>query len=241
MKKYLYAITFLLLSVGVIFITDIVKSGSSVEAAMNRGFQKVSAKFAAPPEPTVFLKVPFYRQEHSLSCEAATLKMLLAFHGVTVTEQELTQKVGFDPTPKQNGIWGDPQKGFVGNIDGKMLIDGYGVHNKPIARVANQYRNALAKTGASLEDLMNELEDGKPVIIWSYLSTGKPFRWKTVDGEVINAVYGEHTKVLQGFSGDALNPTGFFLVDPIYGAVYETKEQFLKHWTALDNQMVMMD
>ncbi len=82
--------------------------------------------------------VAFHRQEHALSCEIASLKMALSYYGVDVSETQLISELPVDtPGPRQPGnIWGDPEKGFVGNIDGTMPNSGYGVYEKPIASVA---------------------------------------------------------------------------------------------------------
>ena len=82
------------------------------------------------------LAVPFHRQEHNLSCEAATLVMALKFHGVSVSEQALIDAIGFDETKKANGVWGNPHVAFVGDIDGHQPSTGYGVYWQPIAATA---------------------------------------------------------------------------------------------------------
>ncbi len=86
------------------------------------------------------LAVPFHRQEHRLSCEAAALYMALQYRGVSVTENQIISRVGFDPTPKKNGVWGDPNVAFVGDINGSQPGTGYGVYAAPIAKVAAAYR-----------------------------------------------------------------------------------------------------
>lgn len=214
--------------------------GVNFQAAVLRGYRKVAVKMISHPEPTVLLPVKFHRQEHALSCEAASLKMALFFRGVDVSEKELIEKIGFDTARKQNEIWGDPQKAFVGNINGRMLIDGYGVYNQPIARVANEYRYSIEFNDGKIEDLVRELQNGNPIIVWSYIYSGKPYFWKTPEGKQIKAVYGEHTKIVRGFSGPPENPEGFFLIDPIYGEVYESADKFFEKWAALDSVGVVV-
>lgn len=242
-KKYRhYFAAVLIVIIGTIVVRTITEQfeKSNFQAAVTRAYRKVALKIEPKPPSTVFLPIKFYKQEHALSCEAATLKMALAYRNVEVREKELIEKIGFDKTPRRNGIWGDPQKAFVGNIDGKMMIDGYGVYNRPLERVANEYRYAISLEGASIEEIVRQLQFGNPVIIWSYVLNGKPYSWKTPEGNDVKAVYGEHTKIVQGFSGDAKNPTGFFLLDPIYGEVYEKTEDFVNRWNALGNLAVIV-
>jgi len=52
----------------------------------------------------VYLAVPYFRQEHRLSCEAAALRMGLAYKGKNVSESEIMRYVGFDPTPHTDNI-----------------------------------------------------------------------------------------------------------------------------------------
>src|SRR5262245_9197550 len=57
---------------------------------------------------TALLEVKWHRQEHSLSCEIAALKMALSAQGIEVPESELIGRLRFDVTPRANGVWGDP-------------------------------------------------------------------------------------------------------------------------------------
>lgn len=217
---------------------------SSFQAAVIRGVARVAVALAPKPNPTVLLPVKFDKQDHALSCEVATLKMALAYRGVEVDEFELIQKVGFDPAQKtkSNGVftWGDPQKAFVGNIDGKMFVTGYGVYWLPIARVANDYRETIVFENWSEANLISELEHENPVIIWGYLGSGKLTSWKTEDGKEIHAVYYEHTFVVRGFSGDAREPSGYFVIDPIYGETFFARDAFLKKWDAFGRSGVVV-
>ena len=75
-----------------------------------------------PVNPAIKLAVAYHRQEHGLSCEVASLLMALNYKGIEVTENELIRQLPVsDPGPRQkDNTWGDPNLGFVGNIDGIM-------------------------------------------------------------------------------------------------------------------------
>lgn len=191
-------------------------------------------------QSTYKLSVPAYLQQHSLSCEAASLRMALAYRGIAVTEDELLNKIGFDPTPKKADVWGNPYKAFVGDVNGKQMTSGYGVYWGPVARVAAIYTGAKEFTGRKLEQLLTELQKGNPVIVWGYSGSGRNVYWKTNEGEQIHAVGGEHTFVVTGFVGRVDNPSRIIVNDSLVGQVYMTRANFEKKWSALGRSGVVI-
>lgn len=190
----------------------------------------------------VYLDVPFHRQEHALSCEIAALKMALNYYGVAVTESELLADLPFDERgPRgKNNVWGDPDVGFVGDIDGKIPDGGYGVYEKPIVNLAMRYRNAKAMRAASLRDVLLEVANGRPVIVWGSLASGQDISWKTKSGRPVKAVFGEHTRLIIGFSGTVDDPKAVLMLDPIYGRIVMSKNRFLANWALLGNRAVVV-
>lgn len=190
----------------------------------------------------VYLDVPFHRQEHSLSCEIASLKMALDYYGVNISEKDLLAQLPVDvPGPRQAGnIWGDPDKGFVGSVDGLMPNTGYGVYEDPVAKVASVYRSAEPMRDAALDDLLKALADNHPVIVWVPIGDGHDISWKTVAGNTVRAVYGEHARLLVGFSGAADQPDHLFFMDPVYGKIRTTPEEFNRAWAMLGNRAVIV-
>lgn len=205
---------------------------------------RLTSSFSPPTASptTVRLAVPYHRQEHSLSCEIATLKMALDFLGSEVTERQLIDQLPVaDPGPRQPGnIWGDPDLGFVGDIDGRIPNGGYGVYETPIVDVARRYRAADVITGATLEAVLTEVANQHPVIVWGTLASGRDISWSTPEGKRVQAIYGEHTRLLIGFSGTATKPTKLILHDPVYGTITMTKEKFLANWKLLGNKAVVV-
>lgn len=212
-----------------------VAAAASTNPAVIRGTSKVRYAVARKPTPTVKLPVKFHRQEHSLSCEIAALKMALNFKGVDVSENDLLAQLPFDPTPKDGNIWGDPDKGFVGDIDGRMPATGYGVHWGPINHLANQYRPSEIIVGWSPTQVAHELSSGNPIIMWG-VAGNRPRRiyWNTPDGKLVRAALIEHTRVITGFTGPVTKPTGFYTMDPIYREIYYPVGKFYKNWEYLD-------
>ncbi len=190
----------------------------------------------------VKLPVPCFQQEHSLSCEIACLKMALNYQGAHVSEQDLIKVLPFDVTPKKGEIWGDPNKAFVGDIDGEMGVNGYGVYWEPIALVGRHWRKTKILEGGTAQDLAANLAEKRPVIIWGYSGLGeaKPIEWKTSTGAKVSAVRGEHARVVTGFAGDQKNPEVFFIADPIFGELFWSKAELEKNWKSLGNHGVVV-
>lgn len=187
------------------------------------------------------LAVPFHRQEHNLSCEVATLVMVLAYRGINVSEQTLIEAIGFDSTKKQNGVWGNPNVAFVGDIDGRQPSTGYGVYWQPVAKAAQKYRPARWFTGGAITDLTSEIKKGNPVIVWGTAGSGRRIDWQTPQGGTVVAVSGEHTRVVIGFIGSADNPTKIITLDPLSGEKYFTKDSFLANWSVLGYSGVIVE
>jgi uncharacterized protein YvpB len=204
---------------------------------------EAAAAYASWTKSTkTMITVPFHRQQYSLSCEIAALKMTLDYYDTGVSEDELISKLAFDPTPKdfEKNIWGDPNVGFVGRIDGKMPVTGYGVYEDPIIQVANLYRVTKKISGAELPELLNEIEAGRPVIVWGSINSGYDISWKTPEGKSIKAVTGEHARVAVGWTGDKDNPGHILLIDPVYGQIQLSQAAFLKDWALLGNKAVVV-
>jgi uncharacterized protein YvpB len=189
---------------------------------------------------TIKLPVPVYLQQHTLSCELASLKMALAYKGIMKSEEELLAQVGVDNTPHIGNIWGNPYEHFVGNVDGRQMRDGYGVYWGPIERVAKEYGNAQAFQNGDIKLLTSNILNGNPVIIWVYSKNGTPTHWQTPSGIDIFAVAGEHTVVVVGFVGEADNPSQIIVNDSLVGQVYWSRELFNRKWASFSQSGVII-
>lgn len=198
-----------------------------------RSMGRVAGLVSVGSAATAELPVTWHRQEHSLSCEIAALKMALSGVGVAVEESELLAALPFDSTPKKGGVWGDPHQGFVGDIDGEMFADGYGVHWEPIARLGLRWRRTEVIEEASAAEVAEHIAAGRPVIMWGYFGRGRVGTWRTPAGRTIRAVDGEHTRVVVGFSGPITAPTSFILFDPLFGSLTWPVEKFMANWSRL--------
>ena len=201
--------------------------------------QSYTASFITQPETTK-LTVPANLQKYTLSCEAAALSMVLAYRGVDAGEDELLQKIGFDPNGKRGNIWGNPYVGFVGNVRGKQMVNGYGVYWEPIARAANNFRYSKSFENWTIKQLTESIQKSIPVIVWISINGRAPTIWITPSGDRIKAVPDEHTVVVTGFTGSPNNPKQIIVNDPLIGEAYWDRASFEKKWSSLSNSGVVV-
>ncbi len=191
------------------------------------------------------IKIPieFQKQEHTVTCEVAALRMALNYFGARVTEDELLLRLPFDTrdAKTKDNIWGDPNKGFVGDVNGSIFHGtGYGVYETPIRDLALSYRDAFIIDKAGLPRVLQEVNKGHPVIVWGLLSDTGPMYWKTKDGQKVTAFPGEHARVVIGYSGTATKPGHIIMMDPIYGKIRMSTSDFLSDWNKLGNKAVVV-
>ncbi len=198
---------------------------------------------AAGRDLTVRLNVPYHRQEHALSCEVAALQMALNYAGVPVSESELISRltVATREPRRSDNIWGDPDVGFVGSIDGVSPHTGYGVYAAPLVALAELYRPARSLENATLLVILEAVLKRHPVIVWGTLASGKDVSWRTPEGKAVKAIFGEHTRVVIGFSGTVEDPTTIVLHDPIYGTITMSRKKFEADWVRLGNKAVVVE
>lgn len=108
------------------------------------------------------------RKDYPNGCESIALYLLLKYHGVNVTPDEIINKLKKGAAPYTlNGVkyGADPEIEFVGDPKSKS---GYGVFENPIIDVANQFKSGIVKaTGKSLDEILEIVKSGKPVQVWA--------------------------------------------------------------------------
>lgn len=169
------------------------------------------------------LSVPSFKQEYANSCEPSALRMVLAYYGITASDFEVLEKIGYAPRFKDlaKNEWDDPQKQFVGYVDN--VGGGYGVYGQPVAAAAEKFgRTTEYRTFITPQFLAKEISLGNPIIIWGSTSiTAEPYAWNLPSGGQARAFKGEHARVVVGVKGSILNPAGFYVHDPINGKSFE--------------------
>ncbi len=224
-----------------IYETRVLFTIQPVTVAPVLGVSTVTAAAYTAVGSRTILPIKLDYQDQALSCEAAALKMALAGVGVFVSEKQIMAKVGYDPTPHKGSVWGDPDRGFVGNIAGRQNTTGYGVHWKPIARAASAWRTARTITNFSAAKVAAEIKAGHPVIVWGLMGNARRTPWQTADGRVVSAWKGEHARTVIGFYGPVEAPTHFVLNDPIAGRLVWTKQAFLTNSSAFGRSGVVVE
>lgn len=194
-------------------------------------------------EKAFSLSVPYYDQESPLTCEVSALRTALTYLGVSVSEERLLSKLAF-ATPEQMitpNIWGDPEVGFVGRVDGSIFHrTGYGVFDEPIRDLAREYREADIIEDANLTKVLEEVKDGNPVVAWGLLSQRPAVYWKTLEGKTVEARPGEHARVVIGYTGEINDPEKIILIDPIYGLIRMGADKFVEDWRIMDKRAVVV-
>jgi uncharacterized protein YvpB len=179
----------------------------------------------------VKLDVPYFHQQYPNSCEASSLRMALAYYGIETDDMGVLEKIGYRPRLKdqEKNEWDDPQEQFVGFVDVSGNTNGYGVYGLPVANAAKEFgRKAEYRTVITPQFLAKEISNKHPIIIWgSTTVTAPPYTWNLADGGTVKALKGEHARVIVGYRGPALDPSGFYVHDPINGKSYQ-------YWTTTD-------
>lgn len=196
-----------------------------------------------PPKQEMMLDVPLIKQNPELKygCEVTSLAMLLQHVGVATDKMRLADELPKDGDPvRQSGTgdithWGDPEDGFVGDITGRTK--GYAVYNKPMEQLMKSYLpdRTLNLTGQSFDDVLRQLQTGKPVVVWTTGDYKLPDRWESWKHgeEEIKTPLDLHAVVLVGY-----NATHVFINDPLTGkkAHPVPKQMFADSWIALGKQ-----
>ncbi len=194
-------------------ITSLIKTSQKID--------KTQVAKITPIIPKKFFKldIPYFNQQYANSCEAASLRMALAYYGVKISDDlDIVKSFGYKPRDKDvvNNEWDDPQEMFVGDIDIVGSTKGYGVYGKPVVKAAISYgRDAYLETNITANFLSKEIKAGHPIILWGYTSLTAPaYTWNLAGGGEAKAFKGEHARLVVGFEGEVNNPTGFYVSDP---------------------------
>jgi uncharacterized protein YvpB len=197
------------------------------------------------------LDVQIHLQEHRLSCEAAALKMALAYLGISIDELTLIDFMGHQTQPARFDTrgrlvaWGDPNQGFVGDPEGRLEnYTGYGAYFGPVARAAVLARVHVIASGSGLygsgiapADLYNAVLDGHPVVAWiSNTYHDVPLAsYVTSDGSTVWYTLTEHAVTVIGVRPDAV-----LINDPWFGQSWHPKAQFESAYQTFQNMAVII-
>jgi len=191
----------------------------------------------AVPEHAVSssIELPVIKQALRNNCETAALSMLLTARGVRIPQLVLQRRLPrngpLDPRLAGDlSVWGDPQKGFVGRVDGGGTSGGFGVYERPISALAARSGVRLTNvTGQPAAQVYRRVLAGRPVMAWVGLSAGPYKSWRTAEGRRVVVNLGEHSVVLAGIRGDSISVN-----DPLSGSrVTWSRAYFQALWDRL--------
>ncbi len=183
------------------------------------------------PETYMIENFPTYNQypNYPNGCESIALYNLLRYYGVSVTPENIVEKLkkGNEPYWDGNTLYGgNPEIEFVGD---PRDIHGYGVFQKPILEVANTYKSGMIDyTGHSFNEVLALVKQKIPVQVWASIGardTSVCARWTyTPTGETIEWICDLHSVVVIGYSD-----TSVFVSDSYTGKIEEyNRGQFEK-------------
>ncbi|MBQ8193110.1 MAG: C39 family peptidase [Bacilli bacterium] len=177
--------------------------------------------------------VPFINQypNYPTGCESVALTILLNYYGVVVTPDDIIAALpkGSLPYTKNGKVYGgNPEVEFIGN---PYSLNSYGVYEKPIAEVANKFKNGITvATGTDFDTILKIVSSGKPVIAWTSMSLATPYVSRSwiyePTGETIYWKANEHAVVIIGYT-----PSKVIISDPIGGKVkYQSRSIFKERY-----------
>jgi uncharacterized protein YvpB len=171
-------------------------------------------------------------------CEVTSLAMILNFHGIEVTKNELAEKIKTVPLTYSNGLKGNPNSGFVGNMANGP---GLGVYNGPVFELAQSYvgDRAVNLTNSPFSDLLMKVSQGLPVwiITTSSFAPVSVFEtWNTPLGE-IEITFSEHSVAITGYDENYI-----YVNDP-YGDKNKKVDRtnFIKAWEQMGKQAIVIE
>lgn len=225
--------------------SDLAASESLVEDLKSRLLILEGHIPAVLPE-TVIMDVKKYAQTHPASCESASAHVVMDYFGSDFSEDSIIEEIGADLSPRHfdadgNLHWGNPQKTFVGDIDGKnVYVDGYGVYNEPIAKVLKNhgFSASISRTGWKIEELLNHVRRGYPAIVWisSNYQASEVGTMIGPDGIENPWIWGEHAVVLRGVDRDEI-----YIMDVGNGSYYTVSySKFETGFANLNNMAIIV-
>lgn len=234
-KVVLYGFSILVLCISI--LAD-VGTGRNEEEAVATPFTKVVLA------EEIQLDVPLLNQmdEPRLfnGCEVTSLAMLLQFWGMDVTKNELAEQIPRVPLQYGDGQNGNPNMGFVGNMEDGP---GLGVYHGPIFYLANtNISDQLMVQNLSnhpFSSVLEKVSQGLPV--WVITTTSfSPLSaletWSTPQGTV-GITFNMHSVVITGYDQEYI-----YLNDP-YGTKNKkvNKEQFIAAWEQMGSQAIVIE
>lgn len=174
-----------------------------------------------------------------LGCEVTALAMILQYHEIPVTKNELADKLPVVPIYYEDGLHGNPNEGFVGDVTGSDY--GFCVYHGPIAALASEYvpsGRVEDISGQDFDAVIAALDLGYPV--WAvttttFLPDDDLEVWQTPTGPV-NISYIMHSVAIVGYDLDSI-----YINNP-YGQKDQkiNRQNFILAWDQMGKQAIFI-
>ena len=190
---------------------------------------------------SIVLNVPLINQMAAPrlknGCEMTSLAMVLNYHGVKVTKNTLANQVNKVPWMYSNGLRGNPNLGFVGDMANGP---GLAVYNGPVLSLAKKYvgNKAVNLTKKPFSEVLGYVGQGLPVWIIT-TTTFAPVSnfqlWNTPQGP-IRITFSEHSVVITGYDQN------YIYINNPYGSKNQrlNKTNFIKAWEQMGSQAIVI-
>lgn len=171
-------------------------------------------------------------------CELVSLTMALSY----ITEESVDTNILIDDYIT---LYSDNfATGFMGN---PRSVDGGGTFPPAIAKCANDYLTdahinliALDATGIELKQILNYIDAGFPIIMWTTMGMTEP-TWRENFAEYGSTQYqwyiSEHCVLVKGYD---LEKNVFIINDPLVGEVERDIDDFMEISDSINNLAVLI-
>lgn len=178
----------------------------------------------------------------SAGCEVTSLAMILQANGIAVTKEQLADAVAKEPFIDDDGYYGNPNLGFVGDMEG--WDEGYSVYHGPIVDLAEQYAvgdNLVVAdlTGQDFEQVLKEVASGTPVWVLTDTSYAPSYNtdvWETAEGDIV-VNWTVHSVVVTGYDDEYVYLNDPYLYEPNEAVL---RSDFAASWKQMGSQAVVV-
>lgn len=194
-----------------------------------------------PAKKQLEFETVFQRPELPTGCEVTALAQTLNYFDFDIDKVELCEKfleLDFDAFySMDNAYVGDPYSEY-----------GYGCNAPVITNTADDYFGYLGSdwrahnmTGSDFDDLLYQIAEGRPVIIWvtlDLMDTNEPiFQYTSKSGDDMYFTNLQHCVTIYGYDKEEKI---IYTADPLKGNVQYGMEQFRKIYEAMGKQAVVL-
>ena len=203
--------------------------------------RKAPEGYELPAKKQLDFQTVLQRPELPTGCEITALAQTLNYFDFDIGKVELCEKfmeIDLDAFySMDNAYVGDPYSEY-----------GYGCNAPVITNTANDYFGYLGSdwrahnlTGTDFQDLLYQIAEGRPVIIWvtlDLMDTDEPiFQYTSRSGDDMYFTNLQHCVTIYGYDKDEKI---IYTADPMKGNVEYGMEQFERVYNAMSKQAVVL-